>query len=339
MTNYFKIFNIISILAITILSGCIPSAVIATPTTLPQLATTDIPSLKYQLTYVMSFTEDGIEYQGIFALDVQCLDKETLCFGPPEVLLKIPRQSGTNTLSPHGEISSYSWSPDGTRIAFSAFSIDGRIDIFVADWNGENLKNITMSPESERSPSWSVDNQLVYTACDGRCRTVISDENGNDTNTFPFNSVVVFATWMPDGRRILFIGADDKSVYQIYTANVNGSDVKQITHTIENNIVEGVSTNGELIFFTRSQTYADNNFNTNIFSIDIEGNLENIITVDKQLFSFHPSVAPFGRWLALGQGRDTYDIYVASFDGKQIFQVTEGEGDKSIPEWRVVLDP
>jgi len=339
MTEFLKYLKILSLITLAILSGCIPNSLIETPTSLPQATTTNLPSLKHQLTYVMPFKEDGIEYQGLFAMDVQCLDKAIPCFGSPQLLLSIPMQSDTNSLNPYGEISSYSWSPSGLKIAFSAVGKGERSDIFVADWNGDNLKNITMSPESERSPSWSTDNRLVYTFCSGRCHAVIASENGTDATVFPFDSAVGFAAWMPDGENILFIGADDKSVYQIYTANVNGSDIKQITQTVENNIVEDASTNGKLIFFTRSQTYLNNNFNTNIFSIDIDAKVENSITADIELLSGSPSISLFSDLLAFEQGRGAYDIYVSSLDGTQIVQVTSGAGDKRAPEWRIIVNP
>lgn len=331
---------LLNLMIIGILAGCgLRKPTTAPSSTLPQTTVTDLPSLKYQLTYVTSFVSDSRQYQGIFAVDAQCLDKETPCFGSPELLLKIPKQSSGNPDEPYGEILTYAWSSDGKKIAFSAIGFDERTDVFISDWNGENMKNITMSSASEIYPSWSVDNQLIYTACDGRCHAVISDGNGKDATTFPFSAVVVFATWMPDGKQVLFVGADDKSVYQIYTANISGSDIKQITHTVENNIVEGASTNGELIFFTRSQTYVNRNFNSNIFSIDIEGKSENTITVDKDMFSFNPTTAPFGNWIAFVQGRDLYDIYISSFDGRQISQVTRDEGNKAVPGWRVVTNP
>ena len=49
-----------------------------------------------------------------------------------------------------------SWSPDGTNIAFSRQSGDGR-DIFVISASGENLQNITHSSALDYVPSWSQD--------------------------------------------------------------------------------------------------------------------------------------------------------------------------------------
>ena len=83
---------------------------------------------------------------------------------------------------------------------------------------------------------------------------------------------------------------------------------------------------------------ANNNFNYNIFSIDVDGIEEQAITSDEELISVNPSVAPFGDWLAFEQGRGSYDIYVASSNGEQLLHVANGEGDRRVPEWRVVID-
>lgn len=47
-----------------------------------------------------------------------------------------------------------SWSPDGMRIAFSS-DYDGDWDIYVVDRDGNNLVNLTNSPEDEFNPVWS----------------------------------------------------------------------------------------------------------------------------------------------------------------------------------------
>ena len=336
-----KRFIILSLISISLFAGCIPSKPLLTPDyATPEATATSLSSIKHQLTYVMPFELNGTQYQGIYAIEVLCFEIKTLCFDSPELLSKIPEESGENTLAPYGDISSYSWSLDGKKIAFSASSLEGKIDIFIADWNGGNLKNITMSPEREIFPSWSVDSQLMYTLCSsGRCRTIISDQYGEQKKVLPINSDTDFATWMPSGKQVLFIGADDQSINQIFVANADGSEIMQVTHATENNIVSPVSTNGSSLFFTKSQANQAQNFNYSVFSIDITGKVEKAITVDDYLISAGPAVALFRDWLAFEQGRNTYDIYVSSFDGKDAYKITDNEGDKRKPAWRVIGYP
>lgn len=309
------------------------------PPTMAVQTSTPVTSIKYQLTYVASQVVNNIDYVGIFARDVQCIGQPTLCFGDPELLLKIPKQKGENFYIPYGEIDSYSWSPDGKKIAFCAIGQNERWDIFVSDWNGDNLENITKSPDDECFPSWSIDNHLTYTVCAaGRCHAVISSEDGKQLTKLPINDIQ-FTTWMPDGKNILFVGEDNNAIYQIFITNLDGTDVKQITHAQENNILPDLTTNGSSIFFTKSQTYKNSNFNSNIFSTDLQGAVESPLTTDKALLSGGTTVAPFGSWIAFIQGRKTYSIYVVNFDGKAIFQVADGKNNENIPGWRTIITP
>ena len=47
-----------------------------------------------------------------------------------------------------------SWSPDGTKIAFSS-KRDGNWEIYVMDIDGQNQVNLTNNPASDQNPSWS----------------------------------------------------------------------------------------------------------------------------------------------------------------------------------------
>jgi DNA-binding SARP family transcriptional activator len=53
-----------------------------------------------------------------------------------------------------------SWSPDGSQIAFTA-DVAGSPDIFVVDFDGGNLKNLTHHPGHDRSPAWAPDRSAI----------------------------------------------------------------------------------------------------------------------------------------------------------------------------------
>jgi len=52
------------------------------------------------------------------------------------------------------------WSPDGTRIAFTA-DVRGTPDVFVVDFNGANLRNLTGHPGWDGYPAWSPDGEQL----------------------------------------------------------------------------------------------------------------------------------------------------------------------------------
>jgi Tol biopolymer transport system component len=52
------------------------------------------------------------------------------------------------------------WSPDGTRIAFSAFRVDNW-EIYVMDADGSDQTNLTNNPGSDTDPTWSSDSSKI----------------------------------------------------------------------------------------------------------------------------------------------------------------------------------
>ncbi len=46
------------------------------------------------------------------------------------------------------------WSPDGSRLAFSAMDKKSQIDVWIADTNGTELQRVTDTPNSDRHPIW-----------------------------------------------------------------------------------------------------------------------------------------------------------------------------------------
>lgn len=52
------------------------------------------------------------------------------------------------------------WSPDGTRIAFTA-DVRGSPDVFVVDFNGGNLRDVTRHPAWDGEPDWSPDGERI----------------------------------------------------------------------------------------------------------------------------------------------------------------------------------
>lgn len=52
------------------------------------------------------------------------------------------------------------WSPDGTRIAFTA-DVRGAPDVFLVDFNGANLRDLTRHPAWDGEPAWSPNGERI----------------------------------------------------------------------------------------------------------------------------------------------------------------------------------
>ena len=129
------------------------------------------------------------------------------------------------------------WHPDGQKILFVTLSLfDQEIlgsDIFVMDNNGENIINLTQTPEMEMYASWSPDGgQIVFDREVGEDESAIfiMEADGQNPQRLTFepgrNSAL---SWSPDGNKIAFLSYRN-SASRIYTMDTNGQNVQQIAH-------------------------------------------------------------------------------------------------------------
>ena len=90
-------------------------------------------------------------------------------------------------------ISSYSWSPNGKKIAFAAVHYRGELDIYVINADGTGRTNLTST------------------------KTIIEDE----------------PSWSPDGKQIAFTRGDVGDVYvdqDVYLMNADGTGRTRLTN-------------------------------------------------------------------------------------------------------------
>lgn len=99
-------------------------------------------------------------------------------------------------------------SPDGTRIAFRRIVGDMNSEVFVANADGSEARNLTDHPSYEGWPAWSPDGQRIAFAAnrngqdhqifvmgaDGSGVRLLADTHGRGTSP----------KWSPDGRSIFF---------------------------------------------------------------------------------------------------------------------------------------
>ncbi len=142
-----------------------------------------------------------------------------------------------------------SWSPDGTRIAFSSYR-DGNYEIYTMDVNGNDVQRLTYTYWAEAEPAWSPDGkQIAYAAhlfqqevlC-GFIPTGRPSQLGDEISSIyvmeadGVNQMMLERTsggtepaWSPDGACLALIiyGAGDDS--QVFATEVNGRNLVKLT--------------------------------------------------------------------------------------------------------------
>jgi len=123
------------------------------------------------------------------------------------------------------------WSPDGSRIAFTA-SREGNCDIYVMNADGSDLTNLTGIRSDESHPSWSPDGSQIVFVSGGQLHVI--DVASRERHELTESEIIHgFPDWSPDGERIVFSGGEEAPgpgvVHDLYSVSPSGGDEVRLT--------------------------------------------------------------------------------------------------------------
>lgn len=135
------------------------------------------------------------------------------------------------------------WSPDGKHIVFVRYSTN-KGDLFIADAEGSNVKQLTYNEHSIGKPYWSLDGKnIAYLFPSGlsSCRDQVSIFNieTGKTKTLKTRNMCGFS-WSPDSTKLAYCADPDRNdKYSIFITNIYD---EQPTILVDNLIACGVIT-------------------------------------------------------------------------------------------------
>jgi len=97
-------------------------------------------------------------------------------------------------------------SPDGKRLAFRKM-LDINSEVFVADMNGKNIRNLTADPAFEGWPAWSPDGKRIAFAANRNSayQVFVMNADGGEVKLVANSEGRATAPkWSPDGRTLYF---------------------------------------------------------------------------------------------------------------------------------------
>lgn len=215
-----------------------------------------------------------------------------------------------------------------TKIAYAAFQ-EGSKEIFIADFDGAGVKQITQNHSINLSPAWSPDNKkIAFTSYLKRNPDLyLIDADGKNLRRFSFYpGLNVSPSWSPDGKQIaLMMGMEGKS--DIYVIDANGNHPKKLTKGHGNEASPRWSPDGQWIAFVSDrsgspQIYIMAHDGTNVRRLTYEGN-----------YNTSPSWAPKGDRIAYcGRVGGRFNIFTIGVDGSGLQRLTNS-GDNESPCW------
>ena len=245
-----------------------------------------------------------------------------------------PRQITRNLLfNPSVDYLGPAWSPDGTRIAFSANST-GTFDIYLMNADGTGQMQLTDNPGNDRDAAWSPDGrQIAFSSHrDGNGEIYIMNADGTQQTRLTNNPALdAGPVWSPDGSRIAFDSSRNSDPYRnltfdIYAMNADGTQLIQLSN---NSTAAAWSPNGKQIAFV---SYRDGN--SEIYIMNADGTQQTRLTNTSLGKEYYPNPAwsPDGKQIAFAGG-DKNEIYVMNADGTQQTQLTKSPVAARDPAW------
>lgn len=215
-------------------------------------------------------------------------------------------------------------------------------EIFVMDWDGANVDQISDHKTISISPAWSPDGKkIAYTSYIKRVgakfrnadlllfdlathkRTVISYRQGINSG----------AAFTPDSRNI-YLTISQGSNPDIYKIGLDGTLGGKITNGPVGamNVEPALSQDGKLAFSS------DRAGRPMIYTANGDGSNVKRITLIPGVFFSSPSWSPDGKKIAFaGQTEDHFDIFVMNSDGTDMIRLTSAK--KTNGKWASNEDP
>lgn len=212
-----------------------------------------------------------------------------------------------------------------TKIAFRG-ERDGKMELYVADYDGKNPYKITADSSIVAAPSWVPGRRMLfYTSYLSGYPDIYSHDldTGTRVRVANYPGLNTSAAVSPDGTRIAMVLSKGGSP-DIYVCDLNGGNLKQLTKTREDESSPCWSPDGKTICFVSSSEGTPR-----LYTIPAEGGTMRRVTTVGANRAFEPDWSPDGKWIAFTTQRGNFEICVVPAGGGAATTLAVGED----PSW------
>ncbi|HNZ20000.1 MAG TPA: Tol-Pal system beta propeller repeat protein TolB [Candidatus Hydrogenedentes bacterium] len=217
-----------------------------------------------------------------------------------------------------------------SRICFSGGST-GKKEIYIADYDGANMKQVTQHGSISILPKFSPDGRkIAYLSYKDRYPFlyVLDLDTGESRPLSKQVGLNVAPAWSPDSRQLAIVQSKDGNS-EIYLVNVDGSNPRRITNDSALDTSPAFDPSGTRIAFVSERGGA-----AQIFVMAADGSGVKRISYQGGR-AYDPVWSPDGSKIAyvVDKSGDGFEIYVMNADGAGAKRMTNSAGNNESPTW------
>ena len=227
-----------------------------------------------------------------------------------------------------------------TRIAYIS-NLTGASELYIADYDGYNVRQLTNDGARKYSPNWSPDGaRIAYSSYrDGPHELYVLDmQTGETVKIESFGRTTLSPRHSPDGRYIV-LGLVVEGSAKLFLCNADGTDMRPLLVSHGINVEPTWSPRGDQIAYMSDRTD-----DPHVYVVNIDGSDDHRITFEGK-YNGSPAWSPRGDRIAFVAG-DTlttyrgleriFNIYTSDVNGENLMRLTgiEGiQGNNMNPTW------
>lgn len=215
-----------------------------------------------------------------------------------------------------------------SRLAFVSNG-SGNKEIYLCDFDGTNVRQVTKKRTISGFPAWSSDNQyLAYTSfVSGPARIYIRNLKTGTENYVRYKGLQTAPSWKP-GRLELSATLNFKGDEEIYLLTGSGKMIKRLTNSRGIDVEASWSPDGKKIAFVSNRAGRPQIY---IKEVDT-GSVQRITFKGK--YNTQPCWSPKGDMIAYtSMENGQQEIFIINIEGNHPIQLTFNQGDNEAPSW------
>lgn len=215
-----------------------------------------------------------------------------------------------------------------TKMAFVGTST-GHKEIYIADYDGHNVEQITSYNTITLSPRWSPSgDRMIYTSFRNSGTVLFMRDmiKGSAKRISDRKGLNIAAAWRPNGKELaltLTISGNP----DIYLIDGTGKILKRLTKHWGIDVSPAFSPDGEKMAFVSNRSGSPQ-----IYILDLISNQVERLTFEGN-YNTSPAWSKLDRIAFAGSLNHRFDIYTIAADGKDLHGITQDQGKNESPCW------